>query len=69
MAQAKVAACNAGEWSSIPRMGRSLRRGYDNPLQCFLLENSKDRGAWQATVHGIERVGADQKTNTHTFFF
>ena len=55
MAQAKVAACNAGESSSIPGMGRSLRRGYDNPLQCSSLENSKDRGAWQATVHGVAK--------------
>ena len=24
-----------------------------NPIQCFCLENSMDRGDWQATVHGI----------------
>ena len=30
-----------------------------NPLQYSCLENSMDRGAWQATVHGIVRVGHD----------
>ena len=24
-----------------------------NPLQCSCLENSMDRGAWRATVHGV----------------
>ena len=32
-----------------------LRNG--NPLQYFCLENPMDRGSWQATVHGIARVG------------
>ena len=27
--------------------------GNGNPLQYFGLENSKDRGAWWATVHGV----------------
>ena len=27
-----------------------------NPLQYSCLENSIDRGAWQATVHGVARV-------------
>ena len=27
-----------------------------NPLQYSCLENSMDRGAWQATVHGVTRV-------------
>ena len=29
--------------------------GNGNPLQCSCLENSVDRGAWQATVHGITK--------------
>ena len=32
---------------------RSLGEGNGNPLQCSCLENSMDRGAWQATVHEI----------------
>ena len=27
--------------------------GNDYPLQYFCLENSKDRGTWRATVHGV----------------
>ena len=47
---------NAGyirEVGSIPVLGRSLGGGHGNPLQYFCLENSMDRGAWQATVHRI----------------
>ena len=29
------------------------------PLQYSCLENSMDRGAWQAIVHGVTRVGQD----------
>ena len=47
---------NAGDtWDmgSIPGLGRSPGGGNGNPLQCSCLENSMDRGAWQATVHGV----------------
>ena len=30
--------------------------GDANPLQYHCLQNPKDRGAWQATVHGVTRV-------------
>ena len=33
--------------------------GNGNPLQYSFLENSMDRGAWQPTVHGFERIGHD----------
>ena len=36
--------------------------GNDNPLQYSCLENSMDRGTWQATVHGDHRVGHDWAT-------
>ena len=52
---------NAGdirEVSLIPGSGRPLRGGHVNPLQYSCLENSMDRGAWQATVHS-QRVGHD----------
>ena len=32
-----------------------MGEGNGNPLQYSCLENSMDRGAWQAAVHGIER--------------
>ena len=38
---------------SIPGLGRSPGEGNGNPLQYSCLENSMDRGAWWATVHGI----------------
>ena len=34
---------------------RSPGEGNDNPLQDSCLENSMDRGAWQATVHGVTK--------------
>ena len=37
----------------IPGSGRSPGEGNGNPLQDSCLENSMDRGAWQATVHGV----------------
>ena len=40
---------------SIPGLGRSPGGGHGNPLQYFRLENSMDRGAWQATVHGVAK--------------
>ena len=40
---------------SIPGSGRSPGEGNGNPLQCFCLGNSMDRGAWWATVHGIAK--------------
>ena len=33
-----------------------------NPLQYSCLEKPMDRGAWQATVHGVARVGHDLVT-------
>ena len=39
--------------ASIPGLGRSPGEGNDNPLQYSCLENPMDRGAWQATVHGV----------------
>ena len=44
--------CNARDLGSIPRLGRSPGEGNGHPLEYSGLENSMDRGAWQATVHG-----------------
>ena len=40
---------------SIPGLGRSPGVGNDNLLQYSCLENSMDRGAWWATVHGVSK--------------
>ena len=50
----KESACNVGDPGSIPGLGRS-HGGDENPLQYSRLENSMDRGAWRATVHGIKK--------------
>ena len=44
---------------SIPGSRRSPGGGHGNPLQYSCLDNSMDRGAWQSTVHGSQRVGHD----------
>ena len=51
----KESACNAGEPDSIPRSGRSLGEGNDNPLHYSCLENSMDRGAWWAMIHRVTK--------------
>ena len=51
----KESACNAGDPGLIPGLGRSPGERIDYPLEYSCLENSMDRGAWQATVHGIAK--------------
>ena len=62
---------NAGDikgTGSIPGSGRSPGEGNGNPLLYSYLENLMDRGAWQATVHGVTKswTGLKQLTQTHT---
>ena len=49
----KESACNDRDLDSVPGSGTSPGEGNDNPFQYSCLENSMDRGAWQATVHGV----------------
>ena len=51
----KKSACNAGDLGLIPGSGRSPGEGNGIPLQYSCLENSMDRGARQATVHGVAK--------------
>ena len=51
----KEPACNPGDLGLIPGSGRSPGEGTGNPLQYSCLENSMDRGACQATVHGVAK--------------
>ena len=48
-----------GDMGSLPGSGRSPGEGNGNPLQYVRLENSMDKGAWQATLHGLQRVEHD----------
>ena len=51
---------NAG--NAIPWVGKIPGEGTGNPLQYSCLENPMDRGAWQVTDHGLQRVGHDLLT-------
>ena len=46
---------NAGDVGSIPGSGRSPGEENGNALQYSCLENSMDRGAWWAVVHGVTK--------------
>jgi len=46
---------DARDAGSIPGSGRSPGEGNGNPLQYSCLGNPMDRGAWQATVHGVTK--------------
>ena len=39
----------------VPGSGRSPGGGTGNQLQCSCLDNLIERGAWQATVHGVSK--------------
>ena len=46
---------NAGDVGSSPGFRRFPGEGNGNPLQYSYLGNPMDRGAWQATVHGVTK--------------
>ena len=62
----KESAYNAGDLGSIPGWGRWPGEGNGNPLQYSCLENSTDRGAWWATVHGVAEL---DRTEQVTLYF
>ena len=53
---------NVGDTGSLPESGRSPGEGNGNPLQYSCLENPMDRGAWQATVHGVTESDTTEAT-------
>ena len=57
---------NAADMGLIPALGRSSGIGNGNPLQYSCLENSLDRGAWWATVHGATKNWTQLSTHTQT---
>ena len=50
-----ASAGEARDMGLVPGSGRSPGAGNGKPLQYSCLENSMDRGAWQATVHGVAK--------------
>ena len=53
----------------IPRSGRSPGEGNGNSLQYSCLENSTDKGVWQATVHGATKSRTQLSTHTHMHIY
>ena len=51
----KESSCNVGDLGSIPGLGRTPGERHGNPLQYSCLENSMDREAWPALVHGVSK--------------
>ena len=51
----KESTCSAGDADSICGSGRFPGEGNGNPPRYSFLENSMDRGAWQATVHAVAK--------------
>ena len=49
----KESVCNAGDLGSFVGLGRSPGEGNGHPLQYSFLENSVDKEAWRAIVHGV----------------
>ena len=57
-------------WVQFPGSRRFPEEGNGNPFQYSCLENPMDRGAWQATVHGVEKSQTQLKQlSMHTHMY
>ena len=59
-----INAGDARDPGSIPGLGRSPGVGNGNPRQYSCPENSMDRGAWRAIVHGVRHEWATERKDT-----
>ena len=57
---------NTGDSGLIPGLGRSPGGGNGNPLQYSSLNNTMNRSAWQAIVHGVTKSQTQLSNLTHT---
>ena len=64
----KESAHNVGDLGLIPGLGRSPGEGKGYLLQYSGLENSMNRGAWQATVHGVPKSWTRLSDDFHFHF-
>ena len=53
------------DMGSVPKSGGSPGEEHGNPLQYSCLENSMDRRAWRATVHGLAK--SQTRLSAHNF--
>ena len=52
----KTGAQSLGQEDSLEKeMAAQSRNGYNGPIQNSCLDNSTDKGTWQATVHGVAK--------------
>ena len=58
---AKESACYVEDLGLSPELGRCPGVGNSNPFQYSSLENSMDRGAWQAVAHGVAVSGTTKQ--------
>ena len=61
----KDSTCSAGDPGSIPGSGRSPGEVNGYLIQYSCQENSMDRGAWRATVHGVAKSWTRLSDLTH----
>ena len=69
----KILPVNAGDLKDaalIPGSGRSLGGGHATHSSILTWRIPKDRGTWQATVHGVEKSQTQLKRlSMHTFIY
>ena len=68
VSDSKESACHVGDLGLVAGLGRSPGEGKGHPLQYSCLENPMDRGAWQATVHGVIKWDTTERLSLHFTF-